>query len=87
MTFKYICGVDYQHEMEEGKADLFDSAQELMTAKRCWKQCGIVRILLDQEGNVARHKWVVAQDLFGPIGDSTEPYVKSDPKQIEESDQ
>jgi hypothetical protein len=61
---KYLCGVDYQHEMEEGLADFYDSIEKLKQEKRCWPQCGIVEIDLDRDGKEIGYKWIVKQDLF-----------------------
>ncbi len=63
MSKRYLCGVDYQHELEEGLADFYDSVEELKSAKKCWIQCGIVEIELDQSGKEIGHKWIVEQDM------------------------
>lgn len=62
-TVTYLCGVDYQHEMEEGLADFYDSVEKLKAAKPCWKECGIVELHLDLAGNEVGHKWLVKQDI------------------------
>lgn len=64
MLKKYLCGVDYQHELEEGCANLYDSIEELKNDKLCWGECGIVMLELDESGNEVSHKWIVEQDLF-----------------------
>jgi len=64
MTIKYLCGIDYQTEMDTGLADFYDTIEELKDAKSaCWGECGIVRIELDESGNEVGHQWVVKQDL------------------------
>jgi hypothetical protein len=60
----YLCGIDYQQELEEGCADLYDSIEALKKQKpRCWDQCGIVELELDETGNEVGHKWIVDQDF------------------------
>lgn len=59
-----MCGVDYQHEWEEGLADLYDSMDELKDSKECWGECGIVSVELDESGNEINCRWIVKQDLF-----------------------
>lgn len=68
-TKNYLCGVDYQHEMEEGFADFYPSVEELKNNRRCWKNCGIVEISLDESGNEMGHKWILAQKLWGSKND------------------
>ena len=63
MTSKFMCGVDYQYELEEGLADLYDSLEELKNSKNCWGTCGIVQIWLDESGNEVSHNWIVKQDM------------------------
>ena len=59
----YLCGVDYQHEMDEGLANYFLDVEELMEAKPCWEECGIVELELDEKGHEIRHTWLVEQKL------------------------
>ena len=64
MSKHYMCGIDFQHEMDAGCADFYDTIEDLKKGKgRCWQQCGIVELELDGRGAVLGHKWVVEQDL------------------------
>jgi hypothetical protein len=63
MTKHYMCGVDLQHEYEEGQAQFFDSIEDLKEKKKCWPQCGIVEVYLDSYGHIVVHEWVVKQDF------------------------
>lgn len=69
MSKHYLCGVDYQHENDQGKADYYDFINELKDNKSCWKQCGIVELELDEQGNEIGHTWIVRQNLFGDKND------------------
>ena len=51
----YCCGVDYQHEEQ---FEVFRSISELKKYKKCWEECGIVRITSDTV------EWIVEQDLW-----------------------
>ena len=62
-TKHYLCGVDYQHELEEGLANLYDSVQALKDDGKCWRQCGIVELELDEAGNEIGHIWIQEQDM------------------------
>lgn len=64
MNIVYLCGVDWQHEFEEGSADIYNSIEALKDAQHCWGECGIVRLELDESGNEVSHRWIVEQDLF-----------------------
>lgn len=64
MTEHFLCGVDYQHEMAEGMADFYDSVEELKAAGKCWRECGIVKVVLDERGEEVAHEWVVEQLPF-----------------------
>lgn len=64
MTRHYLCGVDFQHEMDEGLADFYDSVEELKEKKKCWKQCGIVEIFLDESAEMISYKWIEKQALW-----------------------
>ncbi len=63
MSKHYLCGVDYQHEMEEGLADFFDSVEELKSARKCWTECGIIELELDEAGKEIGHSWVEPQNM------------------------
>lgn len=63
-TVHYLCGVDYQHEMEEGTATMYKSLYELKRVARCWEQCGIVRLTLDPGGKEVSHEWIEEQNLY-----------------------
>lgn len=65
MTAHYLCGIDYQHEMEEGLANFYNTIEELKAAKSCWKQCGILKITLDLSGNELCSEWMSPQNLSG----------------------
>lgn len=62
MNKHYLCGTDYQHEMAEGLADFYLSLEEIKVCKKCWGECGIVFIELDESGNEVSHRWIVEQD-------------------------
>ena len=64
MSKHYCCGVDYQHELEEGLADVYDSVEALKAARECWKNCGIVEFILDEKGEEVSHRWIEEQDLY-----------------------
>lgn len=64
-TKHYLCGVDYQNEMEMGLAHFYNSLDEIKTKSKCWTECGIIEIELDETGNEISHKWVEPQYLFG----------------------
>ncbi len=55
----YICGVDWQHEIgaAAGKMDYYNSVEELKRHKKCWKECGIVKL------KVSLDSWVEEQNL------------------------
>jgi hypothetical protein len=61
-TFHYICGTDYEHEIDhptQPSLDYFDSLAALKAAKTCWPQCGVVWLELDPAGEEVSHQWVV----------------------------
>jgi hypothetical protein len=63
---KYLCGVDFQHELEEGRADLYDTVAKVKRNKPCWKECGIVEINFKEDDDpefYTNFKWLVKQDL------------------------
>jgi hypothetical protein len=65
MSKHYVCGVDYQHELEECLADVYDSVEALKSARKCWKQCGIVEFTLDEKGQeVGNGIWIEKQDMY-----------------------
>jgi hypothetical protein len=55
----YMCGVDFQYELGETTSFLYNSIEELKEKSPCWKQCGIVKVVLE----VKSVKWIVEQDL------------------------
>jgi len=62
----YMCGIDWQHEFEQNCADIYGSVEQLKINKStCWKECGIVRVELDEKGIPFSHKWLVKQNIFG----------------------
>lgn len=63
MHKKYLCGVDYQHEMEVGMAQIYNSLEELKQKSKCWKECGIVEMELDKKGNELAHRWIEDQNF------------------------
>lgn len=63
MSKHYLCGVDYQHEMGMNSAHLYTSIEELKAKSRCWAECGIVELELDEAGNEVCHKWVERRQL------------------------
>lgn len=56
----YMCGVGWQHEIEESYAGvtfgMFKDLTDLKAMKKCWQSCGIVKI------KVIFDSWVVRQD-------------------------
>jgi len=82
MPKKYLCGVAFQYELgETNEIGIYDSVKELKESGQCWKNCGIVEILIN-EGNDPEfyysHKWIVKQKMFGA--------ARKDPKAKKESD-
>jgi hypothetical protein len=64
MSNHYVCGIDFQHEMDGNFADFYDTIEDLKRDKsRCWQQCGIVELELGDRGEILNHKWIVEQDL------------------------
>lgn len=60
----YICGVDWQHELDNSKAiDLkfFMSVEALKRTKKCWDECGIIKCEIEFK------EWVEPQDLLSKI--------------------
>lgn len=56
----YLCGVDFQHEICDDNAhsvELYGSLSALKHHKRCFNQCGIVKVTVTVE------KWVHDQDF------------------------
>ena len=53
----YVCGVDWQHEMDNCAVLFQPSIKALKAVSPCWEECGIVEI------NVTLSKWVEPQDL------------------------
>jgi len=55
----YMCGVDYQCELENDYVKIFVSPEELKKNKVCWEECGIVEVELD----LTNVKWIEKQDF------------------------
>lgn len=54
----YVCGTDWQHEIEEcNDVKLFSSVKALKKARQCWKECGIVEL------QITLNKWIEEQDF------------------------
>lgn len=56
----YMCGVSYQHELDEDNAhevELFGSIRALKKKMKCTHECGIVKV------KVTLQKWERVQDL------------------------
>jgi hypothetical protein len=68
----YVCGVDWQHEMEDVAVLVQPSVEALKkgSASKCWEQCGVVEL------EVTFKRWVEPQDL----GTSTKRESKAKPK-------
>lgn len=52
----YLCGVDWQHEINDIATKLYSNVEDLKEAKSCWKSCGIVKLTVNAE-------WIVDQNL------------------------
>lgn len=63
----YMCGVDFQHEMDphinEG-IKVYNSIETLKELRTCWKQCGIIKV------RVTLEKWELDQDFKREIEDA-----------------
>ena len=57
----YICGIDWQQELENASHEVkFYATPETLKAKKpCWKECGIVEV------RVNFVDWEEPQNLFG----------------------
>ncbi len=55
----YMCGIDYQCELENDYVKLYVSQKELKRDKVCWEECGIVEVELD----ISNVKWIEPQDF------------------------
>lgn len=54
----YICGVDWQHEVEEcNDVKLYSTVNALKKDRKCWKECGIVEL------EIKVKKWIEPQNL------------------------
>jgi hypothetical protein len=54
----YVCGVDWQHEIEEcNDVKLYSSVKALKKARSCWEECGIVEL------DIRVKKWIYPQNL------------------------
>lgn len=64
MSKHYICGIDFEEELENGTADHFTSIEDLKDKKLCWRSCGIIEIELDEFAHIVGSKIVSdPQDL------------------------
>lgn len=57
-TVTYLCGTDYRHEMDNGTAIYYDSIEKLKASSKCWEECGIVELWLDETASEIGAKWV-----------------------------
>ena len=64
---KYLCGVSFQHELNEcTDIHFYDTLEELKEKGKCWEECGVVEIEFDEvPEKYTSKKWVIAQNLFG----------------------
>jgi hypothetical protein len=60
-TVTYLCGTDYQYEMENGSAIYYDSLEKLKEQSKCWQECGIVELHLNLAGEEVGHRWIEKQ--------------------------
>ena len=63
----YMCGVDYQHELDEDHNDfvkLYPNLEAFKANKTCWKECGIVKVQVKIE------EWLEPQN-FGRKSDES----------------
>ena len=61
-TKHYLCETDYRHEMEMGMASFYDSLEDLQKHSKCWQECGVVAIILDEAGDEVSHSWVIDEE-------------------------
>lgn len=69
MTKKYMCGVTFEYELgETDDIGLYESLEELKSKTKCWSECGIVEIELENETiapeKYTSHKWIELPTLF-----------------------
>lgn len=57
----YICGVDWQHD-PISQIRFYPTIEELKEKRTCWSECGIVKVLVSNEGVVFR-EWVEPQQF------------------------
>lgn len=53
--YVYTCGVDYQHEIDAIETSVYPSIESLKHHRKCWIQCGIVRLRVELD------EWVEPQ--------------------------
>lgn len=63
-TKHYICGVDYEYELETGQADHFTSVEDLKEHKLCWRSCRIMEMVLDGAGEIVSASIVADPEYF-----------------------
>lgn len=49
VKYGYICGTDWFHELGNTKVFVFHSIAELKATIDCWKDCGIVKLKIQEE--------------------------------------
>ena len=57
----YTCGTSFLHDPDVA---FYDSVELLKQEWECWKECGIVEVVMTES------KWVEAQNLFGEKSDT-----------------
>ena len=57
IKYGYICGTDWQHEMEITEIEVYPSVVELKRHSKCWKQCGIIKL------EIRKSCWIEPQDF------------------------
>lgn len=66
MKYGYMCGVDYQCELEPDQRDgvpIYSTVEHLKSLRTCWKECGIVKVKIEVI------EWTEEQN-FTKLGDS-----------------
>jgi hypothetical protein len=58
MSRHFVCGVDFEAELDH-TLDFFNSIDELKAKKKCWPECGIVEVILDEQCEVVAHSVVL----------------------------
>lgn len=54
----FMCGVDWQHELENSECEIFPTLEKCIDKKKCTHQCGIVEV------EIKIVKWVSEQKLL-----------------------